>query len=516
MQLKKFIKNFVLLCGIYILIQGFHYTTVLAANNMDEPSVKSDITNSTNLHNTSPAKSTDDIQTGSPTENEENKNAEITNDLNAASKKIPDSAQISSADTAPAKTSDSQEISTDTTPKKNSGSTQTSSTTGTEAKESSASTQTQQTQALSTDSVSSSSKDNSTHDSTSDNKTYYKSSSKTENSSTFVKYNIPVSKSWKIKFSEPVDADSLEGKITVVDKNNTAIPITLSLTDNNKSVIVTPETNYDHDSSYTLIIKDIVSKYNRKLKNPTVVNFTTVPSISSIDDINETVNQEDSFDLPAQVPAKMSNGTTSYVDVFWNKSLDPTTTSIPGDYEFEGTVEDYDKPVTLKLTVKPFVPVQSISNDYRVQSQIGTNLYNYLMNYSNRQSVLERAIELHDGSTSNNCVFFASEALRRVGIDVPTSVANTLTLTSVLKNFGWKICYDLSLLLPGDICFTTNYGDGPTHTYTFMKWADPKSFDYGYICDNQGYDYDGDPYHIRNIDFATEQKDALSYFMYLA
>lgn len=103
MQLKKFIKNFVLLCGIYILIQGFHYTTVLAANNMDEPSVKSDITNSTNLHNTSPAKSTDDIQTGSPTENEENKNAEITNDLNAASKKIPDSAQISSADAAPAK-----------------------------------------------------------------------------------------------------------------------------------------------------------------------------------------------------------------------------------------------------------------------------------------------------------------------------------------------------------------------------------------------------------------------------
>jgi hypothetical protein len=48
-----------------------------------------------------------------------------------------------------------------------------------------------------------------------------------------------------------------------------------------------------------------------------------------------------------------------------------------------------------------------------------------------------------------------------------------------------------------------------------MKWVDPGSFDYAYICDNQGNEYGNNVYHKRNIDFATETKDALSYFLYI-
>ncbi|MHC6178472.1 Ig-like domain-containing protein [Clostridium sp. JNZ X4-2] len=448
--MKNFIKRFLLFCGIYMLVQGFHYTTVLASDNLDKSSAKSTITSTTNLPNTS-SNSTDNSSENTSSA------ANLSSVQNSSEKKSADENTVSNVDSASA-------------------------------------------QSLSNE--------NDTYDaSTSQNTTY----------NTIIKSATPINKSWKIEFNEPVDIASLKDKIKVVDKNNKEIPIALSSADNNKSVVVTPTVNYDYDSDYTLTIgEDIVSLYNRKLRNPTVVKFRTVPSIVSIDDINTTIDQEDDYSLPAKLPAKMSDNSTSSVDVSWDKDEPSNMTSIPGNYVFKGTVEGYSKTVTLQVTVNPFVPVQSISNDYRTQSSIGTSLYNYLMNYDNRQSVLERAIELHDGDTSNNCVYFASEALRRAGLDVPAYVANTLTLTSVLESMGWKIGYDLSLLLPGDICFTTSYGNGPTHTYTFMKWADPSSFDYAYICDNQGYDYGGNAYHIRNIDFETSTKDKLSYFMYLA
>ncbi|MCI1945536.1 Ig-like domain-containing protein [Clostridium luticellarii] len=452
--MKKFIKKFVLFCGIYMLVQGFHYTNVLAANNVDELSSKSDITSSTDLHSTSPT-STDNNKDKPSEQNEEAKNTKTADDLNSSGEKSSSLDNVSKEDS------------------------------------------------------------DSTQNLSNENKKYYEGNSETTTSQTLVKTDIPVNKSWKIKFNEPVDIDSLKDEIKVMDKNDTKISTVLSSDDYNKSVIVTTAVNYDYDSDYTLIIGgNIVSLYGRGLKNATMVEFKTVPSIVSIDDINTSINQEDNYSLPVKLSAKMSDDSTRSVDVSWDGTL--SNTSIPGTYVFNGTVDGYYKTVILQLTINPFVPVQSISNDYRTQSSIGTSLYNYLMNYDNRQSVLESAIELHGGDTSNNCVYFASEALRRVGLGVPTYVANTLTLTSVLESMGWKIGYDLSLLLPGDICFTTSYGYGPTHTYTFMKWADPNSFDYAYICDNQGYDYGGNAYHMRNIDFATEQKDALSYFMYLA
>ncbi len=130
---------------------------------------------------------------------------------------------------------------------------------------------------------------------------------------------------------------------------------------------------------------------------------------------------------------------------------------------------------------------------------------------------MTRAVELHGGSLSNNCVYFASEALRRAGLtDLSESVANTRTLTNQLVSRGWQKSQNLDDLKSGDICFTIDAdGTGPTHTYTFMKWVDPNYHEYAYICDNQGNEYDGDPYHKRNVNFATASKDPISYFMYI-
>lgn len=326
--------------------------------------------------------------------------------------------------------------------------------------------------------------------------------------------NVSLNKKWTIKFSQPIDSKSIKNNVKIIDKNKKEIPITVSFNGNNLYMYVAPNLSFNPDSEYSLIINGLVSKYNKKLKTPLNLDFKTSSIINSIKDINVSINQEDEYKLPDKVTANMSNGTSKLVDITWDKSLN--NTSVPGEYTYSGKVEGYSKNVTLSLDIKAFEPVTSISNSLRTQSQFQTNLYNYMMNNDNRESVMKRAIELHNGDLSNNCVYFASEALRRVGMTaLPESVCNTSTLTSKLKSYGWKLEYDLSKLLPGDICFTTSVDcTGPSHTYIFMKWVYPNSFDYGYVCDNQGNEY-GSAYHKRNIDFATSEKEALSYFLYI-
>lgn len=150
-----------------------------------------------------------------------------------------------------------------------------------------------------------------------------------------------------------------------------------------------------------------------------------------------------------------------------------------------------------------------------VQSNIENQLYQYMNYEKNQLSVLDTAQKLHDGNLHNACVYFVSESLRRIGINIPKSTSTTDILTSELKSKGWKVNSDLTKLLPGDICFTTLESDKvrPVHTYIFMGWKEPGNYNYAYICDNQAYKY-GISYHIRNINFAINNSSAFSYFMY--
>lgn len=338
-------------------------------------------------------------------------------------------------------------------------------------------------------------------------------------STTITKVNIPVTKSWNIKFNEPVDINTLNDKIKLTNtETGEEIPIKMTSDNLCQTITVTSSIKLDPETEYTLSVsQNIVSKFGKQLSNPTIMNFKTAAVISSINNITENINQGDNFSLPDKVTATMSDGTTSQVSVSWDKSS--VNTNVVGNYTFNGTVPDYGT-ITLNLTIKPLQSTNTISNSKITQSSTGVKLYNYLMNYTNRNDVLTRAINIHaaqgygDNPYSNNCAFYQSEALRSIGINVPKSTANTVTLTNVLLGMGWVKSSDLSLLLPGDICFTIGGASGPTHTYTFMGWVDPKSFDYAYVCDNQGDEYAGDAYHERNIDLPAP-KDKISYFMYL-
>ncbi|MCX0355625.1 cell wall-binding protein [Clostridium perfringens] len=117
-------------------------------------------------------------------------------------------------------------------------------------------------------------------------------------------------------------------------------------------------------------------------------------------------------------------------------------------------------------------PSISMSNSYTQYK-----LFNYMSDEKHREDVHRTSIKLHGGITSNNCVYFASEALRRVGVNIPLYTANTYQLERELLSKGWKKSTDLTKLKPGDIVFS-----GSSHAFIFMHWYDS---DYAYIVDNQ-------------------------------
>lgn len=335
------------------------------------------------------------------------------------------------------------------------------------------------------------------------------------------KQDVDIEKKWVIKFNQPIDEKSISKNIKVIDKKSgQEVPITLKLGQSKNSIEVYSNSPYNPDSEYSIIIDTTLkSTYNKQLSHKTTMDFKTGSIITDIPNVELDIEQEAKISLPKKVTAKMSNGTTKEVDVKWSNP--PTNSHIPKTYICSGTLDNskykYKNEISLKVNIKPFVPVSHIGNNSRNQSKVQTNLFNYLMDNDHRESTLKRAVELHNGITKNNCVFFASEALRRAGLTkLPNSVCNTLGLTNKLKSYGWKVSTDLSKMLPGDICFTKSYGWGPTHTYIFMNWVNSSSYDYAYICDNQGHEPQyGNIYHKRNINFSTVKKDEISYFMYL-
>ena len=140
-------------------------------------------------------------------------------------------------------------------------------------------------------------------------------------------------------------------------------------------------------------------------------------------------------------------------------------------------------------------------------SNANYQLFKYMTNVNNQMSVDNAALLLHNGVTSNNCVYFASEALRRVGVNIPSSTANTYQLENQLKSWGFKYSYDFSQLKPGDIVFTNNY----THVYIFMCWD---TDGYAYIVDNQRTSFGNLVLHRRKVLEDTSTTDRGTHFFY--
>jgi len=145
----------------------------------------------------------------------------------------------------------------------------------------------------------------------------------------------------------------------------------------------------------------------------------------------------------------------------------------------------------------------------RNQTVTSTRLSAYLTPAANVSSVLVTAIALHFGDPTNNCVYFSSEAMRRIHVYVPLATCNTGQYLSYFRSQAWISSSNIRELIPGNICFTTNGWNGyPTHTFVFMGWVTDGNYTLAYVADNQGTTV-----HVRNMG-ATVETDAFAFFMH--
>jgi N-acetylmuramoyl-L-alanine amidase len=91
------------------------------------------------------------------------------------------------------------------------------------------------------------------------------------------KSNVILSKEWTVNFNKNLSADSVNVKnVVVIGDNNSYIDISVSLVNNNKSIIVKPVENYESNKNYTLIVTENVKAADgTPLPQEVRMNFTT-------------------------------------------------------------------------------------------------------------------------------------------------------------------------------------------------------------------------------------------------
>ncbi|MEK6263674.1 MAG: N-acetylmuramoyl-L-alanine amidase [Clostridium sp.] len=97
------------------------------------------------------------------------------------------------------------------------------------------------------------------------------------------KSNVAVSKAWTVNFNKNLNPATVNSaNIVVIGTNNTYIDISVSLVNNNKSIMVKPLKNYEPNTTYTLIVTQKVKcDDGTYLPKEVRMNFTTVDTGTS-------------------------------------------------------------------------------------------------------------------------------------------------------------------------------------------------------------------------------------------
>ena len=182
-------------------------------------------------------------------------------------------------------------------------------------------------------------------------------------------YAATVTLTLTVESSSPIARiDNLNATVEEEQPFELPASVTAILEDGNSRQV---EINWDIDNIDTgqpgiVIINGTVAGYSGTVK--LTINVKPRVSIKKIDDIKVEIKVGDSFTLPAQVEALMSDDSTQEVAISWTPSS--VDSSKAGNYEFEGTVEGYSKTVKLKLKIEPRVSIKKI-DDIKVQIKVG-------------------------------------------------------------------------------------------------------------------------------------------------
>ena len=159
--------------------------------------------------------------------------------------------------------------------------------------------------------------------------------------------------------------------------------------------------------------------------------------------------------------------------------------------------------------------VKSSETSPTVAVNASSKFYEFLDVEENRVSVLDKAIQLNNGSKKGITVYLLSEILRSNAYDIPSTTSSVNELVTALTSLDFKKNTDFTKLEKGDICFTIDLPGKPgtpSHAYIFMGWVEEGKTDYANICDGQVEDF-GNILHKRNVAITINQRDQFSFFL---
>ncbi|NMM61600.1 N-acetylmuramoyl-L-alanine amidase [Clostridium sp. P21] len=94
-----------------------------------------------------------------------------------------------------------------------------------------------------------------------------------------IKSDVDTNKSWTIKFNKELNKSTVnESNFVVKDESGQTVPISLTIGSDNKSVIVSPKTQYGCGKGYSLTINNVKSVTGKQLANSEKMEFLTKSS----------------------------------------------------------------------------------------------------------------------------------------------------------------------------------------------------------------------------------------------
>ncbi len=130
-----------------------------------------------------------------------------------------------------------------------------------------------------------------------------------------------------------------------------------ALTQKNKNALLLLKGNTLPNSARSFMSSNIISELHI-MGGYSVISASTEstlanlpPQIASVDNISDSVQEQQDYDPPKTVTVTTTNGSKAKVPVTW--SLASVYSQLTGTYELEGTIKNYSGKVYLSLTVTP-------------------------------------------------------------------------------------------------------------------------------------------------------------------
>lgn len=172
----------------------------------------------------------------------------------------------------------------------------------------------------------------------------YYGESKTDLSYKVIKerFNIEPDKQWTIRLSNEIGNDSLiEENIYVLNEDNKEIGVKLGLLEDNKSIIITPLSDYEYGKSYTLYIENLKDINGNNLNENIQMKFTIKDEYEELNEkYNVAVNKYWTIEFSKPVDFNSVNEENIFV-------LDENGNAIEIEYSFDKT-KRYIKVIPVK------------------------------------------------------------------------------------------------------------------------------------------------------------------------